>query len=501
MAAAATEGAVTLLPSISDFVGRIRGAFIDGEHRAAQGAPINVFDPATETQIAAIRECTAADVASAVQSAKAAFDDGRWRQMRPADRELVLFRFSELLARNHEELSQLETWDQGKSISSSRAVDVSLAVEFARYFAGLTTKVTGMTFDTSIATPSGARYNAYTRREPVGVVGAIAPWNAPMMIAIWKIVPALAAGCSLVLKPSEITPLSAFRLAELAIEAGVPAGVFNVINGTGPATGESLVTNPDVAKVSFTGSTAAGKRIGKLAMDRMARVSLELGGKNPAIVLKDADLSKIVPGLLVGALANTGQICAAISRIYVERPIYDDLRDALSGAIGGMTFGPGLNPNTQVTPLTSAAHRDRVEGHLSSARAAGIEMVRGAQVPDIGYFVSPTLILNADRQNGLHHTEVFGPVLSLTPIGDVDEAVRLANDTSYGLSASLWTENLSVAMGIIPRLQAGIVWVNDHLPLDPSMPFGGYKESGIGRDFGPQSLDPYTETKSVCIAY
>jgi phenylacetaldehyde dehydrogenase len=314
-------------------------------------------------------------------------------------------------------------------------------------------------------------------------------------------VPALAAGCSLVLKPSEITPISAFRLAELAIEAGVPEGVFNVVNGRGGVTGEALVTHPDIAKVSFTGSTAAGKHVAKRALDRLARVSLELGGKNPAIVLKDADMAKTVGGLLEGAFANTGQICAAISRIYVEKAAYVGLREALADAIQGMSFGSGLDPATQITPLTSAEHRDRVMGHLATAASSGVELIKGGTVPDTGYFVSPTLILNAEAGNALQRNEVFGPVVSLTCVENVEEAVQLANDTSYGLSASLWTENLSAAMDVIPKIQAGIIWVNDHLPLDPTMPFGGFKQSGIGRDFGPDSLLAYTESKSVCIAY
>lgn len=493
---------VALLPSVTAFVQRITGAFVDGQYRAAAGNPIEVFDPATEAVIARVPECSNADVDAAVLSAHKAFEDGRWRNLRPTEREYALFKFAELLAQNAEELSQIETWNQGKSINVTRAVDVGASVEFVRYIAGLATKITGLTLDVSIsAPPAGARYNAYTRREPVGVVGAIAPWNAPLMIAVWKIAPALAAGCSIVLKPSEITPLSAFRLAELALEAGVPPGVFNVVNGRGHITGEALVSHPKVAKISFTGSTEAGKHIGKTAMDRVARISLELGGKNAAIVLKDADMSKAIPGLLGGAFLNSGQICAAISRVYVEREAYASLKEGLAAAVRDMTFGPGMDPATQVTPLTSAAHRDRVQEHISRLDGTGAEVVRGAQAPAAGFFVSPALVLNAKAQSALQRTEVFGPVLALTPVDSVDDAVGLANNTNYGLSASLWTENLSVAMDAIPRIQAGIIWVNNHLPLDPNMPFGGFKQSGIGRDFGPDSLEAYTETKSVCITY
>jgi len=353
----------------------------------------------------------------------------------------------------------------------------------------------------SIPFPPGARFNVSTRREPVGVVAGIAPWNFPMSISIWKIVPALAAGCSIVLKPSEVTPLTAFRLAELAIEAGVPAGVFNVVNGTGPLTGEALVTHPLIAKISFTGSTPAGKHIGKLALDRMARFSLELGGKNPAVVLRDADLAKTIPGLLAGSLFNSGQVCAAISRIYVDRAIYPELRDGMAAAIRDMKLGAGLDESTQVSPLASGPHRDKVQGHVAAARASGLELIQGGAAPEHGYFVSPTLALGADQSNPLMQNEVFGPVIALTAVDGADQAIHFANDTKYGLAASLWTESLTKAMDLIPRINAGTVWVNNHIPLDPNMPFGGFKESGLGRDFGPNALEPYTEVKSVCIAY
>lgn len=491
-----------LLPEVRALPGRITGPLIEGRMRAAgSDVLLDVFDPATGTVIARLPETSAAQVDEAVRSASVAFEDGRWSRLRPADRERILLRFADLVEAHAEELAQLESWNQGKSINIARAVDTGASVEYMRYVAGLATKITGLTLDVSIPVPPGARYNAYTRQEPIGVVAGIAPWNFPMMIGLWKVMPSLAAGCTIVLKPSEITPLTSYRLAELALEAGVPPGVFNVVNGRGQNVGSVLTRHPDVAKVSFTGSTAVGKEIGRAAIDDMTRVTLELGGKNPAIVLADADLGKVAPGLLAGSLLNSGQVCAAISRIYVERRLYAALARALQDGMGAMPIGPGLDPGSAVTPLVSAIQRDRVLGHLETAKARGAELLSGGAAPESGYFVSPTLVTGAAADHPIQSAEVFGPVVSLTPVDSAEEALRLANGSRYGLAASLWTENLSRAMDIIPQIKAGTVWVNSHIPLDPNMPFGGVKESGLGRDFGPRALEAFTESKSVCIAY
>ena len=492
---------IDLLPEVQAFPAALTGTFIDGKASAGGGVPIDIVDPASEDVIASIAEADAAAVDRAVRAADRAFRDGRWRAMRPADRERILLRFVDLVERDGEMLAQLESWNQGKSINIARAVDVGASVEYMRYVAGLATKVTGLTLDLSIPIVPGQRYHAYTRPEPLGVVAAIAPWNFSLMIALWKIMPALAAGCTIVLKPSEITPLTAFRLAELAIEAGVPAGVFNVVHGRGATTGQALVAHDLVRKISFTGSTATGKAIGQAAIGRMARVSLELGGKNPALVLKDADLARAVPGLVAAAFLNGGQVCAALSRIYVERPLYDDLVEALHGAVGGMTIGAGLDPEAQLNPLVSADHRDKVRRHLASAEQSGAILLGGAIAPDKGWYVSPTLVTGAGADAAIQREEVFGPVLSVTPVDDIERAVEQANDTPYGLTASVWTNDLGRAMDLIPRIEAGTVYVNTHVPVDPNLPFGGYKQSGIGRDFGPDALDAYLERKSVCIAY
>jgi len=406
---------------------------------------------------------------------------------RPA-RERILLRFADLIEAEADALAQLETLEQGKSIEIARHVEVSGGIDFTRYAAGLATKITGM------------NSTAYTRRQPVGVVAGITPWNFPFAIALWKIVPALAAGCTVVLKPSEVTRLTALRLAELALEAGVPRGVFNLVTGDGEA-GHALVASPLVAKISFTGSTATGKAIGRAAMDRMARVSLELGGKNPSIVLDDADLDMAVPGIMLGAFLNQGQVCSAASRLYVHAAIFDRVASALEGAIGALKVGPGIDPANQVNPLVSEQHRAKVSAFLEEAGRSS-EIVPGADGPDPnGFYVPPTLVISPDPALRLNREEVFGPVLTMQRVADAEEAIRLANDTPYGLAASLWTRDLKMTLDLVPRIDAGTVWVNTHIPLDPNLPFGGFKQSGSGREFGPRWVEAFTEEKSVCIVH
>jgi len=484
---------------VADFLAREPTLFIGGRSvSACSGDTIAVYDPSSGAEIARVPNADASDVDAAVQSAFGAFEDGRWRHMRPADRERILLRFADLLLERGEMVAQLETLEQGKSINLSRMFEVGATSEWMRYAAGLTTKICGRTFETSL--PGGPNHwTSYTRREPVGVVAAIAPWNFPVLIAAWKIMPALAAGCSIVLKPSEVTPLTALLLAELAIEAGVPEGVFNVVTGDGAGTGAALTGHPLVAKISFTGSTATGKAIGRAAIDDMKRVTLELGGKNPAIVLKDADLDKVVPGLIAGGFVNGGQVCAAASRVYVEAPLYDDLVGALHAAISSLSVGAGLDAEAQVNPLVSAAHQAKVRSYIEEARTAGSDLLVGSPVPEQGYYVSPTLVLNPEDKVRLAREEVFGPVLGILRVDDAEEALARANDSQLGLAASLWTRDLTAAMNLVPRIEAGTVWVNAHVYIDPNMPFGGYKQSGVGRDFGLDWLDAYTETKSVCI--
>lgn len=490
-------------PDVTAFLSRPHGLFIDGEQQASEAEDrLQVFNPATGKTIASVPNATPGDVDKAVRSAHAAFVDGRWRKLRPADRERLLLRFADLVERESEALAQLETLEQGKSIAIARAVALGSGIDYMRYAAGLATKLTGMTLDLSIPAPPGVNFTAYTRREPVGVVAGIAPWNFPLTIALWKVMPALAAGCSIVLKPSEITPLGALRLAELAIEAGIPPGVFNVVTGDGQQSGEALVTSPLIAKISFTGSTATGRQIARLASERMVRTSLELGGKNPALVLKDADVDATVAGLMVGAFFNQGQICAAVSRIYAEASIFDAVVAGLSDAVKALAVGPGLDPSAQINPLVSATHREKVTTYISDAADREIELIQGAEGPDpSGYYVRPTLVVSPDAGARLVREEVFGPVLAVTRVADAEEGIVAANDTDMGLTASLWTRDLKSTMDIVPRLEAGTVWVNSHVPIDANLPFGGYKQSGVGRDFGPNWLHAFTEEKSVCIAH
>lgn len=498
---------MTVQPTIGSaaaaFLARKHGLFIDGESRPSRdGATSEIFDPATGLKVADVAEAAAADVEYAVRSAQAAFADGRWRLLRPADRRRILWRLSDLIDLHADEIAELETIEQGKSIGIARHVEVAGGAEFVRYAAGLAMTVTGNTLDLSMAGPPGVQYTAYTRREPVGVVAAIAPWNFPFMIALWKVAPALAAGCSVVLKPSEVTPLTALRLAELALEAGVPPGVFNVVTGHGATCGAALASSPLVAKISFTGSTATGKIIGRAAMDRMTRLSLELGGKNAAIVLRDADIDAVLPGLMTGAFFNQGQVCAAASRIYVEAPLFDRLAVGLQDAIGELSVGPGLDPHSAINPLVSSAHRMKVQSHIDQALGSGAEVIQGREGPNAdGYYVRPTLVLNPEAGLPLVREEIFGPVLTLTRVSDANEAVKLANDSDYGLAASLWTNNLKDTLDLIPRIEAGTVWVNTHIPLDPNLPFGGFKQSGNSREFGIGWVAQFTEEKSVCIAH
>jgi phenylacetaldehyde dehydrogenase len=484
------------------FLSRHRhGNYIDGAAcEPASGRWLPVVDPASELMVAEAPDSDARDVDAAVSVARRAFESGEWPSLRPADRERILYRLAQLIEEHADELSAMETLQSGKLQGVARLIDVGFSAEFVRYMAGWATKLEGSTLQPSIGFPPGVRYHTYTQREPVGVVGAVVPWNFPLAIALWKIAPALAAGCTVVLKPSPETPLTALRLAALAAEAGLPAGVLNVVCG-GAQAGAALTAHPGIDKISFTGSTPTGRAIGHAAIDRMARFTLELGGKSPMLVLADADPETVVAGAEMGIFFNQGQVCSASSRLYVHRSLFDRVVDAIARRAEGLRIGSGFDAASQLGPVVSRRQFDRVLGFLEGAKREGATVVTGGGAArDAGCFVQPTVLVDVKPQMQVVREEVFGPVLVAMPFDDVDDAVRQANDSPYGLAASVWSRDLSAVHRIVPRLKAGTVWVNTHNLLDANLPFGGVKASGVGRDLGRAAVESYTELKSVCMA-
>jgi len=475
----------------------IGGHWVD----AQEGGTLDVRDPATGEIFANVPAGTAADVERAVSAARRAFEHGEWPHMRPAQRERLLLRLADLVEREARSLAEIEALDNGKSVVLAQHVDMAMAVDFLRYMAGWATKIEGTTHDVSIPFIPQAQYFAFTRKEPVGVVGAIIPWNFPLLMAVWKIGPALAAGCTVVLKPAEETPLTAVRLGELIGEAGIPPGVVNIVTGLGPTAGAALCAHAGVDKIAFTGSTEVGKHVQRAAVDRLTRVSLELGGKSPVIVLDDADPAQAAAGAANAIFFNQGQVCTAGSRLYVQRKTFDRVVAELAAIAGKLKLGPGLDPSSELGPLVSDTQRDRVCGYIEHGVAQGAKIAAGGgRVGERGYFVQPTVLTNARQEMRVVQEEIFGPVVVALPFDDADDAVRLANDTMYGLGASIWSNDLRRVHRMIPRIKAGTVWVNCHSMLDSSLPFGGFKQSGIGREMGRAALDLFTETKSVLMA-
>ena len=468
---------------------------------AADGAALDVHDPATGEAFDRVPAGGAADVDRAVRVARAAFEGGDWPNARPAQRERLLLKLADLIEREARSLAEIEALDNGKSVVLAQHVDMAMAVDFLRYMAGWATKIEGSTHDVSIPFIPQATFFAFTRKEPVGVVGAIIPWNFPLLMAAWKIGPALAAGCTVVLKPAEETPLTALRLGELIGEAGIPPGVVNIVTGLGPTAGAALCAHAGIDKIAFTGSTEVGKHVQRAAVDRMTRVSLELGGKSPVIVLEDADPAHAAAGAANAIFFNQGQVCTAGSRLYVQRKAFDRVVAELVAIASKMKLGPGIDPSSELGPLVSDVQRDRVCGYIASGVGQGATVAAGGgRVGERGYFVQPTVLTNVRQDMRVVQEEIFGPVVVALPFDDVDDAVRLANDTMYGLGASIWSNDLARVHRLIPRIKAGTVWVNWHSMLDSSLPFGRFKQSGIGREMGRAALDLFTETKSVLMA-
>jgi aldehyde dehydrogenase (NAD+)/betaine-aldehyde dehydrogenase len=473
--------------------------FIGGEWvPSGSGEVFETRDPATGEVIREVAEASAEDVDRAVEAAGEAFRSEEWRGIAPAARARLLWRVADLIEEHADELAELETRDQGQPIGISRMVSVAGAAEHFRYYAGWATKMEGETPPVSFPDV----FN-YTRREPVGVCALITPWNFPMMIASWKLAPALACGNTTVLKPAEQTPLTSLKLGKLIQEAGVPDGVVNVVTG-GPETGAALANHPRVDKVSFTGSTEVGKEIVRASAGNLKRVSLELGGKAPNIVLADADIDAAVAGSLQGALLNSGQVCAAYTRFFVERPRAEEFAQKCAAAVSGMRLGPGLREGTQLGPLVSEEHLGRVDGYVRSGKEEGAELVSGGERADgelaSGYFYRPTVFSGVTDEMTIAREEIFGPVITVLPYDDPQELAARANDTDYGLAAAVWTRDIGKAHRLAAEIRAGTVWINMPNPVDAASSWGGFKSSGWGREMGKYALDLYTEVKSVWVA-
>ncbi len=457
-----------------------------------------LYDPSNGAQIAQAWMADVGDVDAAVAAARLSVEQGVWRALPTDERSRVLWRVAELIDQHKEELARLEMRNTGKTYQSCVSGEIPFAAQCFRYFAGCASKLEGRTLAPSGLPPQ--QFHAYTRLEPVGVVALIVPWNGPLVQACWKIAPALAAGCSVIVKPSEWTPLTTARLGELMQQAGVPTGVLNILNGDADV-GKALAAHPDVDKISFTGSTAVGKHIVQAATGNLKKVTLELGGKSPVLVLDDANLEAAIEGIIGGIFSNAGQVCVAGSRVYVQRGVYETVKRGVCERAAALRVGPGDDPQTQMGPLISAAHLHRVDAMVATARAEGAQVDCGGIVLQRGggHYYAPTVLSGITPVMQVLREEVFGPVLCLLPFDHPDQLAALANDSPYGLAASIWTRDLGRAHQLAAQVKAGLVWVNCHGIPDMAMPFGGYKQSGWGRENGVEAMLQYLETKSVLV--
>ncbi|MEA1674604.1 aldehyde dehydrogenase family protein [Nitrospirillum sp. BR 11163] len=464
------------------------------------GRMIDALDPSTGRRITQFPACSRADVDRAVMAAQRCFESRAWRMMRPLDRGRLLERLALLVEKHREELAALESLDSGKLLAVTRAIDLQFTIDGLRHYAGWASKIAGDYVSHSPLVPEDAVYRAYTQRRPLGVVGGITPWNFPLGQAIQKIAPAIAFGCTVVLKPSPETSLTTLRLGELIVEAGFPAGSVNIVTGDGMEIGAALVGHPAVRKVAFTGSTATGQSILAASVATMKRVTLELGGKSPTIILADADLDRAIPGAAAAIFANSGQICTAGSRLLVEAPIFDRVVEGVCEIARGLKIGSAFDPATQMGPLISAQHRDRVDGIVENGLAEGaVALAGGGAVDGGGWFYKPTVLGGVSAQMSVMREEIFGPVVCAVRVEDPGDIVRMANDTPFGLAASIWTRDLDRAHLLAERIDAGTVWLNTHNVLDLTMPFGGHKLSGLGHEFGGDAMQAFTEPKAVCM--
>ena len=474
-----------------------RGLLIDGRCRAAGPQLMATLDPADGLRLAELTDATDADVDLAVTAARRSFDDGRWRGLSATQRARVLWRVGELIERDARMLAELEALDCGKLLSATLNGEVPFAAEVFRYHAGWCTKLEGRELRVG---SQEAGFHCYLTREPIGVAALIVPWNGPLTIGSWKLAPALAAGCSVVVKPSELASLSLLRLGELLLEAGVPAGVVNIVTGAGAGAGKALVRHRGVDKISFTGSGRTGRDIVHAAAERFAKVTLELGGKSPVIVCADADLEQTAAGVAAGIFGGSGQVCVAGSRLYVERSLYEPLLERLATHARALKPGPGMDPATGMGPLISASHREYVAGLVAQGLAEGARLVTGGRpVAGPGFFYEPTILADCRPDMTPVRTEIFGPVLTAMPWDDLDQVIAAANDTDLGLAASVWTRDIARAQSVTARIKAGLIWVNAHGVPDPAVPFGGYKASGWGREQGREAIEAFMELKSVMV--
>ncbi|MBF6569004.1 MAG: aldehyde dehydrogenase family protein [Candidatus Binataceae bacterium] len=466
----------------------INGKFVP----AKSGKTFESINPANEEVLALVAEGGKADVDEAVKAARKAFEEGKWARVGPHQRAKYLFKIAELIDQHADELAELESLDNGKALTQARAIDIPAAAETFRYYAGWCSKIYGET------NPSDPSMFNYTLREPVGVCGQIIPWNFPLLMASWKLAPALACGNTAILKPAEQTSLTALRLGELIVEAGLPDGVVNIITGFGPGAGSAIAEHPDIDKVAFTGSGEVGRLILQASAGNLKKVSLELGGKSPNIIFPDAEMEAAVPNAMMGVFYNSGQVCCAGTRIFVQRDIYDKFVDQLTKYTEGMTMGDPLDPKTKMGPVVSKEQFDRVNGYLDIGKQEGARVTTGGELGNgKGYYVKPTIFVDVNNDMRIAREEIFGPVAAAIPFKDENDAVFQGNNTSYGLAAAVWTRDVSRAHKVARALKAGTVWINCYGMIDPISPFGGYKQSGFGRELGKYAIDLYTQVKTV----
>ena len=488
--------------SVASWLKRPKSNLIGGKWiPAASGKTFDVFNPAEASVVACVPDSDKEDIDRAVAAARRAFESGPWRRLTSSERGRLIWRIGDLILEHADELAELESLDNGKPRAVARVADVPLSADLFHYMAGWTTKLEGNTIPISVPYAAGAKFHAFTLREPVGVVGQIIPWNFPLLMAAWKLGPALACGNCVVMKPAEQTPLSALRLGELILEAGIPEGVVNIVTGFGETAGAPLAAHPDVDKVAFTGSTEVGKIIVRAAAGNLKKVSLELGGKSPNIVFKDVgDLDAAIAGAASAIFFNHGQCCCAGSRLLVERSVFDEVVNGVAENAKKIKLGPGLAPDTQMGPLVSEEQLARVTNYMNQGKQDGACYVTGGtRAGDHGYFVRPTVVKDVKPNMSIVREEIFGPVVVAEPFTNPEELISRANQTEYGLAAGIWTRDISKAHRIAAELRAGTVWINCYNIFDAALPFGGYKQSGWGREMGREVLEQYTETKAVAI--